>query len=163
MLLEPQQTGLKWLKVLKVSQRNWPVNRSVNLKFLNSDRSVRQNPGARAAPGRSVVSVVCVTGGSWSALALYHCVIVCGAPESGLASWFGRMRQGDGPKHPCPVGSMSCAVNGVTGRPVWNVCIPDTSQPPKTCPTNPDSCLRNGRFHTKLAVKICLRSAAEGP
>src|SRR5438309_6022648 len=63
-LVEPQQMGLVWLKVLKVSQRNWPVRCSVNLMFLNKDKSVRQKPGPRMAPGRSVVSVICVVGGA---------------------------------------------------------------------------------------------------
>src|SRR5207244_10471135 len=50
---DAQQTGLKWLKVLKVSKRNWPVKRSVNFRFLNKARSVRQKPGRRTAPGFS--------------------------------------------------------------------------------------------------------------
>src|SRR5712692_1837169 len=83
MLVESQQIGLVWLKVLKVSQRNWPVKRSVNLMFLNKDRSVRQNPGPRMAPGRSVVSVVCVAAGATSAAALNQLAMVCGAPELG--------------------------------------------------------------------------------
>ena len=60
---EPQQIGFVWLKVLNVSQRSWPVNRSVNFRFLNRDKSVRQKPGPRMAPGRSVLTVVCVTSG----------------------------------------------------------------------------------------------------
>src|SRR5882762_1300952 len=83
MLVEPQQIGLVWLKVLNVSQRNWPVRRSVNLMFLNKDRSVRQKPGPRIAPGRSVVSVVCVADGTSKAEALNQLVMVCGAPELG--------------------------------------------------------------------------------
>ena len=82
-LVEPQQMGLVWLKVLKVSQRNWPVRRSVNLMFLNKDRSVRQKPGPRIAPGRSVVSVLCVADGPAKAEALNQLVMVCGAPELG--------------------------------------------------------------------------------
>lgn len=69
-LVEAQQMGFVWLKVLNVSQRNWPVRRSPNLKFLNRERSVRQKPGARMAPGRDVVSVVCVADGTVKAAAL---------------------------------------------------------------------------------------------
>ena len=36
----------------------------MNLMFLNKDKSVRQKPGPRMAPGRSVVSVICVVGGA---------------------------------------------------------------------------------------------------
>lgn len=68
--VEAQQTGLVWLNVLKVSKRNWPVKRSVNFMFLKRERSVRQNPGPRMAPGRSLVSVVCVPGGAANADAL---------------------------------------------------------------------------------------------
>ncbi|PYK10441.1 MAG: hypothetical protein DME61_03300 [Verrucomicrobia bacterium] len=69
-LVDPQQIGLVWLKVLKVSQRNWPVRRSLNLMFLNRERSVRQKPGPRIAPGRSVVSVVWAAEGTAKAAAL---------------------------------------------------------------------------------------------
>ncbi len=82
-LVDPQQTGFVWLKVLKVSMRNCPVKRSLNFMFLNSERSVRQKPGARMAPGRSVVSVVCVAGGAAKAAVLNQLVMVCGAPELG--------------------------------------------------------------------------------
>src|ERR1700686_4681019 len=67
---DAQKMGLVCLKVLNVSQRNWPVRRSVNFMFLNSERSVRQKPGARMAPGRSVVSVVCVADGTAKAATL---------------------------------------------------------------------------------------------
>lgn len=84
-LVEPQQIGLVWLNVLKVSHRNCPVKRSVNLMFLNKDRSVRQNPGPRIAPGPSVVSVVCVSEGVAREAALNQLAMVCGAPELGSA------------------------------------------------------------------------------
>src|SRR5690242_9522504 len=93
-LNEVQQIGLVWLKVLNVSQRNWPVRRSVNLMFLNKDRSVRQKPGPRIAPGRSVVSVVCVVGGATSAAALNQLAMVCGALEFGSPARFGRQPTG---------------------------------------------------------------------
>lgn len=64
---EAQQMGLVWLNVLKVSKRNWPVKRSVNLMFLKRESSVRQNPGPRMAPGRSLVSTVCEAGGAANA------------------------------------------------------------------------------------------------
>src|SRR5437773_6316904 len=64
MFVEPQQIAFVWLKAMNVSQRNWPVRCSVNLMFLNKDKSVRQKPGPRMAPGRSVVSVICVVGGA---------------------------------------------------------------------------------------------------
>jgi len=82
-LVDAQQIGLVWLKVLKVSKRNWPVTRSVNFMFLNRERSVRQKPGARMAPGRSVVCVVCVADGAAKAAALNQLAKVCGAPELG--------------------------------------------------------------------------------
>src|SRR5229473_3558953 len=83
-LVEAQQMGLVWLKVLKVSQRSWPVKRSLNFMFLKSERSVRQKPGPRMAPGRSVVSVVWVADGAAKALALNQLVNVFGAPALGL-------------------------------------------------------------------------------
>lgn len=67
---EPQQIGFVWLNVLKVSQRSWPVRRSVNLMFLNSERSVRQKPGARTEPGRLEATVVCVAPGAAKAATL---------------------------------------------------------------------------------------------
>src|SRR5260370_41293200 len=107
MLVEPQQIGFVWLKVLKVSQRNWPVRRSVNLMFLNKDRSVRQKPGPRIAPGRSVVSVVWVAPGAAKAEMLNQLAMVCGAPELGSPIWSGRQPSGDAPsRHPDPVGSL---------------------------------------------------------
>src|SRR5436190_16901214 len=83
MFVEPQQIGFVWLKAMNVSQRNWPVRCSVNLMFLNKDKSVRQKPGPRMAPGRSVVSVLCVADGPAKAEALNQLVMVCGAPELG--------------------------------------------------------------------------------
>lgn len=82
-LVDPQQIGLVWLKVLKVSQRSCPEKRSVILMFLNKDRSVRQKPGPRIAPGRSVVSVVCVMAGAAKAAVLNQLLKVWGAPELG--------------------------------------------------------------------------------
>src|SRR5260370_38101671 len=79
MLVEPQQIGFVWLKVLKVSQRSRPVRRSVNLMFLNNERSVRQNPGLRMAPGRSVASVGCAVVGTGQARALDQLPMAGGA------------------------------------------------------------------------------------
>src|SRR5947208_3214274 len=107
MFVEAQQIGLVWLKVLNVSQRNWPVRRSVNLMFLNKDRSVRQNPGPRIAPGRSVVSVVCVVGGAAKAEALNQLASVCGALEFGSPTRFGRQPTGEAvSRQPEPIGSL---------------------------------------------------------
>src|SRR6266705_1614973 len=142
MFVEPQQIGLVWLKVLNVSQRNWPVRRSVNLMFLNNDRSVRQNPGPRMAPARSVVSVVCVAAGATSAAELNQLVMVCGALEFGSPTRFGRQPTGEAPsRQPEPVGSLQPTPvpkqvplpnTAVRGSPVWKVWTPDTSQPPRT-------------------------------
>src|ERR1700686_1887662 len=82
-LVEAQQIGLGGLKVLSFSQGNCRVRCSVNFMFLNRERSVRQKPGPRMAPGRSVVSVVCVADGAAKAEALNQLVMVCGAPELG--------------------------------------------------------------------------------
>src|SRR5205814_818471 len=104
MFVEPQQIGFVWLKALNVSQRNWPVRCSVNLMFLNKDKSVRQKPGPRMAPGRSVVSVVCVVGGATSAAALNQLAMVCGALEFGSPARFGRHPTGEAPsRQPEPV------------------------------------------------------------
>ena len=83
-LVDPQQIGLVWLKVLNVSQRNWPVRRSLNLMLLNRERSVRQKPGPRIAPGRSVVSVVWVAEGEANVAVLNQPLVMgWGAPELG--------------------------------------------------------------------------------
>src|SRR5438270_9924420 len=81
---ELQQTGLVWLKRLKASARNWPPKRSVNLMFLKTPASVRQNPGKRTAPGCSDGIVV------WPATALVNAAALnqpvsklCGAPLFG--------------------------------------------------------------------------------
>src|SRR5215472_14297281 len=78
-LVEAQQMGFVWLKVLKVSARNWAVKCSLNFMFLNSARSVFQKPGARIAPGRSFGRFVWVAVGTLKAEALNQAVIVCGA------------------------------------------------------------------------------------
>src|SRR5690349_1060036 len=172
-LVEPQQIGLVWLKVLNVSQRNWPVRRSVNLMFLNKDRSVRQKPGPRMAPGRSVVSVVCVVGGATSAEVLNQLAIVCGAPELGSPARFGRQPTGEAPsRQPEPVGSLQPTPvpkqvplprTAVRGSPVWKVWTPDTSQPPKTWPTRPCWLRCHGKSQTKFAVRTWRLSATVGP
>ena len=147
-LSEAQQIGLVWLNVLKVSHRNWPVTRSVNLMFLNRDRSVRQKPGPRIAPGCSVVCVVCVAPGTAKADALNQLEYVCGASALGLPTIFGRQPKGEAPRRqPEPVGSMQVAPvpfahpplprTAVRGRPVWNVCTPENCHPPRTCPVTP--------------------------
>lgn len=76
---EAQQIGFVWLNALKASARNWNVNRSVALKFLNKPRSERQKPGKRTAPGRAEAIVVCPMGGVEKAAVLNHCANVCGA------------------------------------------------------------------------------------
>src|SRR5262249_45828639 len=106
-LRDAQQIGLVWLNVLNVSQRNWPVMRSVILMFLNSERSVRQKPGPRTEPGRLVPTVVCVASGAWNAAALNHAPNVSGAPALGSPTRFGRQPTGDAAsKQPEPVGSL---------------------------------------------------------
>src|SRR5882724_13529749 len=142
--------------------------------FLNNERSVRQNPGPRMAPGRSVVSVVCVVVGTAKAPALNQLPIVCGAPELGSPIWLGRQPTGDAPsRQPEPVGSTQLApvpaaqpalpIIAVRGSPVWKVWIPENCQPPRTCPVNPPAWRSHGSSHTKLAVKTCRRSATVGP
>src|SRR6266853_3257143 len=158
-LVEPQQIGLVWLKVLKVSQRNWPLRRSLNLMFLNKERSVRQKPGPRMAPGRSVVSVVCVVGGATSAEALNQLAMVCGAPALGLPTSFGRQPTGEAlSRQPEPVASLHptpvpkqvpLPKTAVRGRPVWKVWTPEISHPPRTCPTSPSWLRCHGRSQTK--------------
>src|SRR6267378_3289397 len=167
---EAQQIGLVWLKVLNVSQRNWPVRRSVNLMFLNKDRSVRQKPGPRIAPGRSVVSVV---GGATSAAELNQLVMVCGALEFGSPARFGRQPTGEAlSKQPEPVGSLQGAPvpkqvplpkTAVRGSPVWKVWMPENCQPPRTWPATPVRWRPQGTSQTKFAVRTCLRSATVGP
>src|SRR6185437_9436409 len=126
-----QQIGLVWLKVLKDSNRNCPVNRSVNLMFLNSDRSVRQKPGARIAPGRSVGSVVCPAGAGCNAAALNQFVKLCCAPELGSPIWFTRQPIGVAPKQAEPTASKQLVpvpelhplfpMIAVSGSPDWKV------------------------------------------
>src|SRR6267142_3160858 len=147
---EAQQIGLVWLKVLNVSQRNWPVKRSVNLMFLNRERSVRQKPGPRTEPGRLVPTVVCVASGAAKALALNQAPKVSGAPELGLPTRFGRQPTGEAAsRQPVPAGSMHLPPllprfeqtplpkTGVSGRPVWKVWMPENCQPPRMWPTTP--------------------------
>ena len=102
-MVEAQQMGFVWLKVLKVSQRNCPENRSENLMFLNNERSVFQKPGARMAPGRSVVSVVCVAVGTANAAALNQLWKDCGDRRS----WDRRPDSGGSPKVMPQAGSPS--------------------------------------------------------
>src|SRR5205085_5379721 len=88
---DARQIGLVWLKMLNVSARNWPPKRSVNLKFLNKPISVRQKPGNRTAPGRSVGTVVWPATGSAKAAALKYPVSkFLGWLELGSPIWFAR-------------------------------------------------------------------------
>src|SRR5579885_3185131 len=162
-LVEAQQIGLVWLNVLNVSRRNCPLKRSVNFMFLNSDMSVRQKPGPRMAPGRSVVWVVCVGSGTANAAALNQLPKVCGAFALGLPTWFGRQPRGEAlRRQPEPVGSLQLTPppeahpplpsSAVSGRPVWKVCTPETSQPPRMCPAGPRRLRPHGISQTKFAV-----------
>src|ERR1700741_3543099 len=104
---DAQQIGFVWLKVLKVSQRSWPVKRSVNLRFLNRERSVRQKPGPRTEPGRAVPTVVCVASGAAKAPALNQELKVSGASEFGSPTKFARHPTGEAAsRQPVPAGSM---------------------------------------------------------
>src|SRR5579863_5841135 len=100
--------------------------------FLNSERSVFQKPGARMAPGRSVVSVVWVAGGAGNPAALNQVVErLWRPPASGLPTRFGRQPKGDAPsRQPEPVGSLQATPvpkhvplpkTAVRGSPVWKV------------------------------------------
>src|SRR5205807_5845491 len=112
---DAQQTGLKWLKVLKVSKRNWPVKRSVNFRFLNKAGSVRQKPGRRTARGFSEGMVFCPTTGSARAEALNQRSKPRGSLALGSPSWLARNKQGEGPRQPAPVGSSSWREATVAG------------------------------------------------
>src|SRR5947207_16021563 len=98
--------GLVGLKVLNVSQRSWPVSRSLNLIFLKRDRLVRQKPGPRTEPGRLEPTVVCVVSGLAKAPALNQAPKVCGAPALGSPTRSGRQTTGEAPrKQPVRAGS----------------------------------------------------------
>src|SRR5882724_6324984 len=151
---EAQQIGLAWLKVLNVSQRSWPVSRSLNLMFLKRDRSVRQKPGPRTEPGRLEPTVVCVASGLAKAPTLNQAPKVSGAPVLGSPTRSGRQPTGEAPrKQPVPAGStqrpalpkfpqLPLPRTGVKGRPVWKVWMPDNCQPPRILPATP-CCERN--------------------
>src|SRR5260370_4219085 len=90
--------------------------------FLNRERWGRQNPGPRMAPGRSVVSDVCVAAGAKTADALNQLAMVWGAPELGSPTRFGRQPRGDAPsRQPEPVGSMQL------GAPIPQAPFPKTA------------------------------------
>src|SRR5260370_11971781 len=102
---DAQQIGSRWLKTLKDSNRNWPPNRSVNLRFLNSPKSVRQKPGRRTAPGLSDVIVACPTAGSANAEELNHPSKPCGSLDLGSPLWLSRNAHCDGPRQSPPFAS----------------------------------------------------------
>src|SRR5579872_6161952 len=102
---DEQQTGLVWLKALNASARNWNPNFSDSLMFLKSPRSVRQKPGKRTAPGRSLGSVGTPATGIEKTEVVKNCVNVRGALIFGSPVWVARSEQGDGPRQSAPVGS----------------------------------------------------------
>src|SRR5215472_5490735 len=89
----------------------------------------------------------CPAGTGANAPMLNHCVSVLG-PLLGSAVTSGRTAHGLDPRQPCPPGSASREEVTVKGTPLWNVTIPENSQPPATCPTTPCCDLKKGSSYT---------------
>src|ERR1035437_8164460 len=143
----PASTPLKlvWLNTLKYSPRSWNLRCPPRFTFLIVARSHFCTPGPSSGSELSVPK--CPTAAAKEEVE-NHCALVLVFLTG--AAWFGRMAMSPSALMPNPLGPTE--LNGSFGwvtsneEPETKDETPESSQPPRTCPSNPCWPLQNGRL-----------------
>src|SRR5690242_12260679 len=117
-------------------------------KFLKSEKSKRFVGGPLTVPLPVLLTMLPkgatpFVGFNWKHAVLNHCKNVCAPPTFGSHNVSGRLPATRAGVFPSPAGS-KFEPRPVKGSPVWNVAIPDSSQPPSIWPAKSLRLLNHG-------------------
>src|SRR5579884_519605 len=129
--------------MLKNSPRSCARQRSVNAKFLNSEKFQVWAPGPRITPRPEFPGLISPAGTLTKHEVLNHWATVCGAWALGSQIMSGRGAAALEPRMPRPAGS-TLEVAAVSGEPATKLVRPETSQPASAYFLTPAAVLNMG-------------------